>query len=79
MNQMEEGEVASLNLLIKADVQGSSEALGRCINTLSNDEVKVNIISSGVGGITESDINLAMASVGSSLALMYGQMQAHVN
>ncbi len=64
MNQMEEGEVASLNLLIKADVQGSSEALVDALTRLSNEEVKVNIISSGVGGITESDINLAMASSG---------------
>jgi translation initiation factor IF-2 len=62
MNQMEEGEVSLLNLLIKADVQGSSEALVDALTRLSNDEVKVNIISSGVGGITESDINLAMAS-----------------
>tara|TARA_R110002072_G_scaffold3149_3_gene23448 strand:- start:102387 stop:104981 length:2595 start_codon:yes stop_codon:yes gene_type:complete len=64
MNQMQEGEVASLNLLIKADVQGSSEALVDALTRLSNDEVKVNIINSGVGGITESDINLAMASSG---------------
>ncbi|MFT5396140.1 MAG: translation initiation factor IF-2 [Gammaproteobacteria bacterium] len=62
MNQMEQGEVSLLNLLIKADVQGSSEALVDALTRLSNDEVKVNIISSGVGGITESDINLAMAS-----------------
>jgi translation initiation factor IF-2 len=64
MNQMQEGETASLNLLIKADVQGSSEALVDALSRLSNDEVKVNIISNGVGGITESDINLAMASGG---------------
>lgn len=64
MNQMESGEVATLNLLIKADVQGSSEALADALARLSNDEVKVNIISNGVGGITESDINLAMTSSG---------------
>ena len=64
MNQMQEGETASLDLLIKADVHGSSEALADAISRLSTDEVKVNIISSGVGGITESDINLAMTSSG---------------
>jgi translation initiation factor IF-2 len=62
MNQMAEGEVASVNLLIKADVHGSSEALVDSLTQLSTDEVKVSIVSSGVGGITESDINLAMAS-----------------
>lgn len=64
MSQMEEGETVSLNLLIKADVQGSAEALVDALTRLSNEEVKVNVISSGVGGITESDINLAMASNG---------------
>ncbi|HIF50802.1 MAG TPA: translation initiation factor IF-2 [Thiotrichaceae bacterium] len=62
MNQMAEGEVASVNLLIKADVHGSSEALVDSLTQLSTDEVKVSIVSSGIGGITESDINLAMAS-----------------
>ncbi|MFT5132477.1 MAG: translation initiation factor IF-2 [Gammaproteobacteria bacterium] len=55
---------ATINLLIKADVQGSSEALTDSLQKLSNDEVTVNVISNGVGGITESDINLAMASKG---------------
>lgn len=64
MSQMQDGEVVALNLLIKADVQGSAEALVDALTRLSNDEVKVSIISSGVGGITESDINLAMASSG---------------
>jgi translation initiation factor IF-2 len=62
MNQMQEGEVASVNLLIKADVHGSSEALVDALSRLSTDEVKVSIVSSGVGGINESDVNLAMAS-----------------
>ena len=62
MNQMKEGDVASLNILVKTDVHGSSEALVSALTNLSNDEVKVSIVSSGVGGITESDINLAMAS-----------------
>lgn len=64
MDQMQEGETITLNLLIKADVQGSAEALTAALTRLSNDEVKVNVISSGVGGITESDINLAMAAGG---------------
>jgi translation initiation factor IF-2 len=49
-------------LIIKADVQGSYEALTHALDKLSTDEVKVNIIHSGVGAITESDINLALAS-----------------
>jgi translation initiation factor IF-2 len=61
-NQMKDGEVVSVNILIKADVQGSSEALKDSLTKLSTDEVKVTIVSSGVGGITESDINLAAAS-----------------
>ena len=64
MSQMEEGEIVSLNILIKADVQGSAEALVDAVLRLSNNEVKVSVINSGVGGITESDINLAMASKG---------------
>ena len=51
-----------LALIIKADVQGSFEALTHALEKLSTDEVRVNIIHSGVGGITESDINLALAS-----------------
>ena len=64
MDQMQEGETVSLNLLIKADVQGSAEALTAALTRLGHDEVKVNVINSGVGGITESDINLAMAAGG---------------
>lgn len=60
--QMEEGEGSTLALLVKADVQGSTEALRDALTKLSTDEVKVNVISSGVGGITESDVNLAAAS-----------------
>lgn len=61
-NQMQEGEVATVNILVKADVQGSAEALKDSLSKLSTDEVKVGIVSAGVGGITESDINLAAAS-----------------
>ncbi|MHB1291820.1 MAG: translation initiation factor IF-2 [Sulfuricella sp.] len=60
--QMGEGEVRVLPLIIKTDVQGSYEALAHALQKLSTDEVKVNIIHSGVGAITESDINLALAS-----------------
>lgn len=56
------GEQQSVNLVIKADVQGSAEALRDALTKLSSDEVKVNVISSGVGGITESDAALAQAS-----------------
>jgi translation initiation factor IF-2 len=61
-SQMEEGEVGTLNLVIKADVQGSSEALSESLMKLSTDEVRVKIVASGVGGINESDVNLAVAS-----------------
>ena len=60
--QMGEGEVKSLPLIIKSDVQGSQEALAHALAKLSTGEVKVNIIHSAVGGITESDVNLALAS-----------------
>jgi translation initiation factor IF-2 len=60
--QMGEGEVKSLPLIVKADVQGSQEALAHALQKLSTDEVKVNIIHAAVGGISESDVNLASAS-----------------
>ncbi|MCF6336750.1 MAG: translation initiation factor IF-2 [Gammaproteobacteria bacterium] len=61
-SQMEEGEVNTLNLVVKADVQGSVEALNESLTKLSTDEVRVKIVASGVGGINESDVNLAVAS-----------------
>ncbi len=61
-SQMQEGAKDSVNLLIKADVQGSAEALAQSMARLSHEEVPVKVISSGVGGITESDVNLAAAS-----------------
>ena len=60
--QMAEGGKKTLALLIKADVQGSQEALSHALTRLSTNEVKVSVVHAGVGGITESDVNLAMAS-----------------
>ena len=59
---MGEGEAKSLPLIIKSDVQGSQEALTHALAKLSTDEVKVLVIHGAVGGITESDVNLALAS-----------------
>lgn len=59
---MGEGEVKTLALIIKSDVQGSYEALATSLQKLSTDEVKVNIIHTGVGAISESDVNLSVAS-----------------
>jgi len=60
--QMAEGEVRTLSLIVKSDVQGSAEAIAQSLQKLSTNEVKVNLIHGGVGAITESDINLALAS-----------------
>jgi len=60
--QMGEGEKKVLALVIKSDVQGSQEALVHALTRLATDEVKVSVVHAGVGGITESDVNLAMAS-----------------
>jgi translation initiation factor IF-2 len=60
--QLAESEIKSLALIVKADVQGSYEALANALSKLSTDEVKVNIVHAAVGGITESDVNLALAS-----------------
>jgi translation initiation factor IF-2 len=61
-NQLQSDDVNTVNLVIKADVQGSAEALQQALSALSTPEVKVNVVSTGVGGITESDVNLALAS-----------------
>ncbi len=55
-------EVSALNVVLKTDVRGSLEALTSSLADLATDEVKVNVVSSGVGGITETDVNLALAS-----------------
>jgi translation initiation factor IF-2 len=59
---MTEGEVQTLTIIIKADVQGSQEALTQSLVKLSTDEIRVQVVHGGVGGISESDINLAAAS-----------------
>jgi len=61
-SQMKEGEAQALNLIIKADVHGSVEALREALVKLSTDEVQVRVIAAGIGGITESDVHLAQAS-----------------
>ncbi len=60
--RIQEGEVKELNIIVKADAQGSMEAVGNSLEKLSTDSVKVNIVHGGVGGISETDVNLAMAS-----------------
>jgi len=63
MAQMGQGGTQlSLNLVVKADVQGSAEALRQALTGLSNDQIRINLIVSGVGGITESDANSALAA-----------------
>ena len=61
-SQMEQGERGVVNVLIKADVNGSAEAVRQSLEKLSGEEVEVKVISSAVGGITESDVNLAASS-----------------
>ncbi|MDP7554226.1 MAG: translation initiation factor IF-2 [Candidatus Thioglobus sp.] len=61
-SQMEEGEISTLNILLKSDVRGSAQALVEAMEELSTDEVKVKVISSGVGAINNTDISLAGAS-----------------
>jgi len=61
-SQIKEGKVKELNIIVKADVQGSVEALKQALEKLSNDEVRVRVIHGGVGAITETDVTLASAS-----------------
>ena len=63
-NQIEAGEATALPILVKADVQGSVEAIVGALESLSTDEVKVQVLHAAVGGITESDVTLARASGG---------------
>jgi translation initiation factor IF-2 len=61
-SQMENENLKQLNIVVKADVQGSVEALKQSLTKLSNDEVKVSVIHSSVGGVTETDVSLAQVS-----------------
>ncbi len=61
LDKIKRGEVKELKVVLKADVQGSAEAVKNALNALTNDQVKVDVIQAGVGGITESDVNLAKA------------------
>lgn len=61
-NRIEEGKMTDLNLIVKADVQGSIEALQDAFNKMDQSEVRINIVHSAVGGITETDVTLAAAS-----------------
>ncbi|NLD50120.1 MAG: translation initiation factor IF-2 [Clostridiaceae bacterium] len=61
-NQIKEGHVKDLNIIVKADVQGSVEAVKQSLDKLSNEEVRVKIIHGGVGAVTESDVTLAQVS-----------------
>ena len=61
-DQMKEGQVLTLNVIVKADVQGSVEALRDALTQLSIEEVKVNVVAAAAGGISETDANLAVAS-----------------
>ncbi|MGH8431879.1 MAG: translation initiation factor IF-2, partial [Solimonas sp.] len=60
--RMGEGELKQLNLMVKADVQGSAEAISEALRKLPSEEVKVNVLSTTIGGINESDVDLALAS-----------------
>ncbi len=62
LDKIKVGEVKEVKIVLKADVQGSAEAVASSLSNLSTPEVRVNVISSGVGGITESDVSLAKAS-----------------
>ncbi|MDC9724442.1 MAG: translation initiation factor IF-2 [Gammaproteobacteria bacterium] len=61
-NQMESGDVKTLNIVVKADVHGSSEAVSQGLSKLSTDQVKVRIVATGVGGINETDAQLAASA-----------------
>ncbi|MBE8189297.1 MAG: translation initiation factor IF-2 [Candidatus Thioglobus sp.] len=62
MQKMEQGDVSTVNVLLKSDVRGSAQALVEALEALSTDEVRVKVISSGVGGINNTDISLAATS-----------------
>jgi len=62
MSQLKEGEIKEFPVLVKADVQGSAEAIVQALEKLGNDEVRAQVVHYGVGGVTESDVQLAAAT-----------------
>ena len=62
-------EVKRLNVIVKADVRGSLEAIVAALNDIGNEEVQVNVVMSGVGGITESDASYAVTASAAALAV----------
>ena len=61
-SQISAGKIKELNVIIKADVQGSVEAMSQSLQKLSNEEVRINVIHGGVGAVSETDVNFAAAS-----------------
>ena len=68
----------AMPVVVKGDVQGSVEAISAALAKLGNDEVRVQVVYAGAGGVTESDVNLAETAVVSLLALMFVQINRHV-
>lgn len=64
LNRMQEEGSKTLNIVLKTDVQGSAEAIKEVLGKIATDEVKIKVVTTGVGGINESDVNLALASAG---------------
>ena len=76
-SRIQQGELKNLNIIVKADVQGSAEAIKTSLEKLSNEEVRVRVIHSGVGAISESDVMLAATSDAIIVGLMSGLITPH--